>query len=117
MKRRGLGIGVLLQTSSFFLIILPILALGFAGFRLIQDDTAERNGEELKQRALMTVQNIQGLYDNAQSKVVSDLTLARYVFETAGSIALDTEQMLEIEATNQISLASESTRIPTMEID
>ena len=100
----------------FFVVLalVPILMLGFFSYDTAKKETLKQIEENLSEQTLSLSMEADNIYRLAQSKVSSDLNVARVSLSSYGKISIDKKAMVKCNAVNQITKSSKEISIPSM---
>ena len=114
MSLKGFSLKIIILVMSVFLVAVPIIIFGVIEFNVAADRASSDAQDFIKNDILATQRNVQVVFDSVQTKVESDLILAELALHSSGSVYLDTENTIEMEAVNQISKESSQILLPVM---
>jgi len=103
----------------FFVVLtlLPLLLLGFFSYDTAKKETVKQIEGSLDQQVLTILEEVKQVYDLAMGKVISDLNVARDVFNSYGKVHIEKNSTMELNAVNQITKDTTKISIPVMKID
>jgi len=116
-RRRALSIKWKIMAMTIALIIVPVACLGLTSIEAARAATYEQIEQTLQQQALIISKDVENMYQIVQSKITSDLNVARAQLTAAGQPVLDETDYMQVTAINQITQSTQTISIPTMKIN
>lgn len=102
--------------GSLLLVTIPLLSLAIFSYYSGKKQIFRDIEKNLSQQSLTMHQEVKAVYDIAQSRVTSDLNVARIVLNSKGQVYIDSTQNTTLSITDQSTKKSVTKTIPRMGI-
>lgn len=113
----SLGLKWRIIIVAILIVTVPIILIGLFTYNVVKTEAYGSMEDALNEEALLVYHMVDNIYAMAESKVGSDLQVARSVMHAQGVPYLDQNDRMEVTATNQITLEQKQVTIPRMKID
>ena len=114
MSKKGIPFKIIFIVMVTLLVVIPITIFGIIELKVSADRASIDVQNVISNDISVTYKNVQNVFESVQAKVKSDLILAEYILNSDGSVYLDNNQKIELDAVNQISKEKTTVTIPVM---
>ena len=112
-----MSIKLRLLITCILLVTIPVLIISIVGYFSVKTEIDRQVNENMTNQSLLICENVKNLYTSMQSRIDSDLGVAKNVFYSAGKPVIDKKENITFNAVNQITKKESTVSISPMKIN